>query len=292
MKDAAISFMDDKCLKLSASLSYYTVFSIGPVLIIVISLVSLFYGREAVEGEIFSEMHEMIGITAATQLEQIIANIESSKTKGSGLTLGIITLLFGASGVFAEIQDSINTIWSVKAAPQKGWLKFIINRLLSFSLIAAIGFILLVSLMLSALLEVMSARLASHFPDSTVIIAKILNFAIPLAIITILFIIIFKVLPDAIVGWKEVIAGSLFTALLFMLGKYLIGIYINQSNFSTTYGAASSIIILLTWVYYSSVIVYFGAEFTKSYALHRDKKIIPKDSAVYVVKSEIKKDLS
>lgn len=291
IKEAAILFMDTKGMKLCASLSYYTIFSLGPLLIIIISLAGIFYGREAVRGEVYDELFEIIGENAAIQVQNIIQNIESTRMTGTGLTLGIIILLFGASGVFTEIQDSINTIWSVKAKPQKGWLKFIFNRLLSFSLIISIGFILLVSLILSTLLDVIYDRLMNYFPDTTLFFASALNLLIPFIIISILFIIIFKILPDAKVGWKEVMMGAIFTAILFLIGKFAIGLYIKNSSFSNTYGAASSIVILLTWIYYSSIILYFGAAFTKCYTMERGKKIIPKKTAVLVEQKEIEREV-
>ncbi|WP_126973789.1 YihY/virulence factor BrkB family protein [Gynurincola endophyticus] len=291
VKEAAILFMDTKGMKLCASLSYYTIFSLGPLLIIIISLAGIFYGREAVRGEVYEELFEIIGENAAIQVQNIIQNIENTRMTGTGLTLGIIILLFGASGVFTEIQDSINTIWSVKAKPQKGWLKFIFNRLLSFSLIISIGFILLVSLILSTLLDVVYDRLMNYFPDTTLFFASALNLLIPFIIISILFIIIFKILPDAKVGWKEVMMGAIFTAILFLIGKFAIGLYIKNSSFNNTYGAASSIVILLTWVYYSSIILYFGAAFTKCYTMERGKKIIPKKTAVLVEQKEIEREV-
>lgn len=288
LKKAASAFIEDNALKLAASLSYYTIFSMGPILIIVISLVGIFYGREAVQGRIYGQVKGFIGSDAAIQLQAIIKNIEQSQFKTTGIIIGAIMLLFGASGVFTEIQDSINRIWSVKAKPKKGWLKFITNRLLSFSLVVGLGFVMLVSLLISTLLDALSGHLQRFFSDQLIILFYILNLLIVLAVITLLFAIIFKVLPDAIILWRDVIKGSFFTALLFMGGKFLISFYISKSNVGVTYGAAATIVIILLWVYYSSVILYFGAEYTKCYAVEAGSGIRPKDTAVFVVKQEAK----
>lgn len=288
LKKAAVAFIEDNALKLSASLSYYTVFSIGPIIIIVISLVGIFYGREAVQGKVYGQVKGFIGSDAAIQLQEIIKNIEYSQFKTTGFIIGVVMLLFGASGVFTEIQDSVNRIWSVKAKPKKGWLKFITNRLLSFSLVVGLGFIMLVSLLVSTALDALNTQLAKLFSENVVILFYILNILIVLTVITLLFAIIFKVLPDAVIRWRDVIKGSLFTAVLFMGGKFLISFYISKSNVGVTYGAAATIVIILLWVFYSSVILYFGAEFTKCYAVEAGSGIRPKDTAVFVVKQEAK----
>ncbi len=286
LKKAGAAFIEDNALKLSASLSYYTVFSIGPIIIIVISLAGIFYGREAVQGKVYGQVKGFIGNDAAIQLQEIIKNIEYSQFKTTGFIIGVVMLLFGASGVFTEIQDSINRIWSVKAKPKRGWLKFITNRLLSFSLVVGLGFIMLVSLLVSTAVDALNTQLAKLFSENVVILFYILNTLIVLAVITLLFAIIFKVLPDAIIRWRDVIKGALFTAVLFMGGKFLISFYISKSNIGITYGTAATIVIVLLWVFYSSVILYFGAEFTKCYAVEAGSGIRPKDTAVFVVRHE------
>lgn len=286
LKKAVLAFIEDNGFKLSASLSYYTIFSIGPIIIIIISLVGIFLGREAVQGEVYGQVKGFIGSNAALQLQEIIKNIEYSQFKTTGLVIGLVMLLFGASGVFTEIQDSVNRIWSIKAKPQKGWLKFIINRLLSFSLVVGMGFIMLVSLLVSTLLDALSGFLQRFFSEDIIVVFYIVNIAIVLAVITLLFAIIFKVLPDANLHWRDVIKGALFTAVLFMIGKFLISFYISKSNVGVTYGAASTIVIVLLWVYYSSVILYLGAEYTKVQAVETGKGIRPKENAVFIVKQE------
>lgn len=288
LKRAAIEFINDNGMKLSASLSYYTVFSIGPVLIIIISLAGIFYGKEAVEGKIYYQLNGIVGSSAAVQVQQIIQNIENSQLSASGAVVGIIVLLMGATGVFTEIQDSINYIWSVKAKPQKGWLKLIINRLLSFSLIIGFGFILLVSLIVHAMVDLLHDRLIRFFDEGTVYIFLVVNYVILFIIIATLFAIIFRVLPDARIKWKDAFMGASFTSALFLIGKFLIGLYISNSSVGVTYGAAASIVLILLWVYYSSIILYFGAEFTKVYALSFGSGIEPDKTAVFIVKQEVK----
>jgi membrane protein len=286
LKNSFGCFIEDNAFKLSASLSYYTIFSLGPVLIIVISLAGFFFGQEAVQGRIFWQIQGLVGKDAAIQIQEIIKNTQQTGDSTTGTIIGILLLVVGATGVFIEIQDSINYIWSVKAKPKKGWLKFLKNRLLSFSLIVSMGFILLVSLIVSAMLTALSDVFMKYFSDSLMFIFHILNFVIILAVITLLFAVIFKVLPDAHMSWKDTFIGAGFTAFLFILGKFAINFYLTRSDVGSTYGAAASIVILLTWIYYSSLILYFGAEFTKINALSLGKGIKPNENAVYIVRSE------
>jgi membrane protein len=288
LKNAGIGFVNDNAFKLSASLSYYTIFALGPLLIIIISLAGIFFGKEAVQGRIYGQLTDLVGHQSALQIQDIIINIQSSHSTTTGAIIGAVILFIGATGVFTEMQDSINYIWSVKAKPKKSWLKFLINRLLSFSLIVGMGFILLVSLIVSAILTLLSDRLMRLLPNYTVALFEVVNTAIILIVISALFTVIFKILPDAIISWKDALMGALLTAVLFLTGKFLIGYYIGRSNLGVTYGTAASIIILLTWVYYSAMILYFGAEFTKMYALQTGSGIKPKQTAVFIIKKESK----
>ena len=288
LKDAGAEFFNDNGMKLSASLSYYTVFSLGPVLIVIISLAGIFWGREAVEGKIYGQINGLVGNSVALQIQEIIENIEKSQLGPSGAVIGLVILVVGATGVFTEMQDSINYIWSVKAKPKKGFLKLIINRLISFSLIVSFGFLLMVSLVVSAVLDLVHDRLEYYINDLSVYLFQGVNFIFTLVVITILFAIIFKVLPDASIRWKDALIGAVFTAVLFLIGKSLIGLYVTKSDIGVTYGAAASIVILLLWVYYTSIILYFGAEFTKVYTLEYGAGIRPDKTAVFIVKQETK----
>lgn len=280
LKQCFSGFSDDKVMKLSASLAYYTVFSMGPLLIVIIYLCSLFFGREAIEGSIYGQIESFVGSDTAIQLQEIIKNASIGNKGNVAAVIGIITLLLGATTVFAEIQDSINSIWGIKPKPKKGWLKMLVNRLLSFSVIVSLGFLLLVSLGVSSLVEALSKSLANAFPDITVVVFYVINLLLSLAVITTLFAVIFKVLPDAKIKWRDVISGAVVTAVLFMLGKLGISFYISNSDIGTTYGTAGSLVVLLLWVYYSSIILYFGAEFTKAYAVEFGSAIHPNHYAV------------
>jgi membrane protein len=201
--------------------------------------------------------------------------------------IGGITLLIGATTIFADIQDSINSIWGLKVKPKAGWFKLVKTRLLSFGVIGSLGFLLLVSLGVTALIEALTNRLKAHFPDVTVVLFYILNLVITFAVITSLFAVIFKVLPDAKVKLRDVIAGAIATAILFMLGKFAISFYISKSAVGSTYGAAGSLVVLLVWIYYSSIILYFGAGFTKAYAIKYGGEIHPNQYAVIAQTVEV-----
>ena len=279
-KNSFTGFSDDKVTKLSGSLAYYTIFSMGPLLIVIISLCGLFLGREAVEGKIYGQLSGFVGADTAVQLQEIIKNASlAGKSKVAAIIGGII-LLIGATTIFAEIQDSINSIWGLKPKPKRGWLKMLQNRVLSFSVIISLGFLLLVSLSISTIIDGFSDRLKAHFPDIAVVVFYIINILITLLVTTLIFGVIFKVLPDADIKWKDVFAGSVATAFLFMLGKFGISFYISKSNVGSTYGAAGSLVILLVWIYYSSLILYFGAELTKAYAVKYGSPIHPNQYAV------------
>ncbi len=288
LRQAVTEFLNDHGMKLSASLSYYTIFSLGPVLIIVISLAGIFFGREAVEGKIYYQINGLVGNQAALQIQDIIRNIQESQDNTSSAFIGAIVLLIGATGVFTEIQDSINYIWSIRAKPKKSYIKLLFNRLLSFSLIVSFGFIVMVSLALHALVDLLYEKLVRIFQDTIIILFQGVNYILLFALTSVLFTIIFKILPDAKVRWRDAYMGAAFTALLFMIGKFLIGYYLAQSQVSVTFGAAASVVLILLWVYYTSIILYFGAEFTKVYTLNFGAGIVPNDTAVFIIKQEVK----
>lgn len=282
LKDTFIGFIDDNAIKLAASLSYYTIFALPPLLIVIISLCGIFLGKDAVRGEIFGQINGLVGNEAALQIQNIIKNVKLNSDNVFAATVGVITLLIGASGVFGEIQGSINSIWGLKAKPKRGFMKFLKNRLMSFSMIGSMGFLLLVGLIVNSMMDLLDQRLALRFPQFTIDAFYVINLLIVYGIITSLFCVIFKTLPDGKVALKDALIGSSITAFLFMLGKFAIGAYLGRSSISTTYGAAGSIILILLWVYYSAIILYFGAEFTKVYSHLYGSKIIPNDYAVQV----------
>jgi membrane protein len=288
LRQTFIEFSNDNVMKLSASLSYFTIFSIAPMLFLVISFAGAFYGTDAVQGRLYGQLKQLVGSNAALQIQEMIANTHLKDESTFGAISGAVILLFGATGVFTEIQDSINYIWSIKSKPKKGWLKYIINRMISFSLIVSLGFLMLVSLVINAGMDALNERLLTIFSEGTFYFMYSLNIILIFSIISFFFTVIYKVLPDATISWKDAMKGAMFTAVLFLLGKFLIGYFIGNSKTSAAYGAAASLVILLLWVYYTSVILYFGAEFTKVYALQRGKGIKPHTNAVYILKEEKK----
>lgn len=289
LKQSGSDFMEDKVLKLSASLAYYTIFSVAPMLIVIIYFCDLFLGREAIEGTLYGQIKDLVGAQAAMQLQQMIRNATLSQDMSWATIIGFITLFIGATGVFAEIQDSINSIWrlKLKSKPKKGLIKMLLNRLQSFSLVVSMGFILLVSLVVNGVIEFFNTRLATLFPEVAVVVIYIINLAVTFLVITILFAVIFKVLPDARIRWRDVIKGAVVTAILFMLGKFAIGVYLSASKISSSYGAAGSIVIILIWVYYSAAILYFGAVFTRVHVQYFGARIYPNDYAVWVKQIEV-----
>lgn len=286
LKEAGSEFSEDNATKLAASLAYATIFSIGPFLLVIITLMSIFFRREDITGDVYNQMRSLMGRQGAEQVMSIMDNLKRQNNTTLFGVIGTIILVFGATGVFTEIQSSINYILSIRAKPKKGWLKFITNRLLSFSLIITMGFLLIVSLLINILMDLLTDKLQHFFGNADVILFKILNLGILFSIITFLFAVIYKVLPDAKIYWRDALVGASFTGVLFLIGKFLIGYYLGSSTVSDTYGAAASIIILLSWVYYSSLILYFGAEFTKVYALKWGHGIEANETAVFIIKNE------
>ncbi|HEX5151139.1 MAG TPA: YihY/virulence factor BrkB family protein [Parafilimonas sp.] len=280
LKDSFKGFGNDKITKLSGSLAYYTVFSLGPLMVVIISLCSIFLGREAVEGGVYRQLDNFVGSDTASQLQEIIKNASISGKGTLAAIIGGIALLIGATTVFGDIQDSINKIWGIRPKPKRGWVKMLQNRFLSFSVIATLGFLLLVSLGISTVIEALINSFRARYPDVAVIVVYIINLLLTLIITALIFAVVFKVLPDARIRWKDVMAGAIATAILFMLGKFAISFYISKTNVGSTFGAAGSLVILLLWVYYSSIILYFGAEFTKSYAIKYGSQIHPNEYAV------------
>ena len=282
IKNSGQDFINFRITRMSAALAYYTIFSIAPLLILIISVSTIFYGRSAIEGSVYGEIRSFVGDAAALQIQDLIKNATIAKGNAFASVASIIALIIGATGIFGEIQDSINFIWGLKAKPKRGIFKILLNRLLSFSIIVSVSFILLVSLMVNTVLDILSNRLIKIFPQITVYLAYAGNFLITFIVTTFLFGAIFKILPDAKIKWRDVLTGAITTSLLFMLGKFGITFYLGTKNIGNTYGAAGSIIIVLLWVYYSAIILYFGAAFTKNYAHNRGRTIYPNDYAVWI----------
>jgi membrane protein len=280
LKDSFKGFSQDKVTKLGASLAYFTIFSIGPLFLVIIFIAAQFLGRQAVEGSLLRQMQEVVGESVAQQVQQIIKNAATSNQGIVALLIGIVTLLLGASSMFGEVQDSINQIWRLKLKSKQTWLLMLKNRLLAFIIIAAMGILLIASLAATALLEGLGNDMEKIFPGISVIVFDMIGQAFTLLIATILFALVFKLLPTVKIKWNDVWPGSVVTALLFIAGRVVISFYISRSHFGSSYGAAGSLVVLLVWIYYSALILYFGAEFTRAYAKRFGSGINPNDYAI------------
>jgi membrane protein len=286
LKQVFTEFAEDDILKYSASLAYYTVFSLAPVLIVIISICGVLFGKEAIQGHIYGQIKGLVGNDAAVQIQETIKNIHLTGHNIFATIISIIVLLIGATGIFGEVQDSLNKIWGLRIKTKKTWWKLIINRLLSFSLILCIGFVMMVSLLLNALVSAFGTFLARYFSEFSVILVQLTDNVLTFIVTTFLFSLMFKVLPDAKIKWKDVLIGGLITSVFFTLGKLTIGYYLGSSNIASVYGAAGSIMIIMVWVYYSSIILYLGAEFTKVYAKLHGGKIFPNEYAIWIKTEE------
>lgn len=264
----------------TAVIAFYTIFSLPGLLVIIISLAGYFYGEEAVTRRISSEIEGMIGGNTAKDIEAIIANASVHQDFTLASLIGVGTLIFGATGVFYQLQQTLNLIWEVKPQPDRKILKMIMDRLFSFGLILAVGFLLLVSLILSAVLTVLGDWVATYFSETFNIVFRFLDISLSLAVVTFLFAAIFKFLPDARVPWRDVWVGALVTALLFVLAKFALGLYFGHSTPASAYGAAGTVILIMLWVSYAGLILLFGAEFTRIYADRRGERVAPLEFAV------------
>jgi membrane protein len=281
-------------LKLSSALAYYTVFSLPGLLIIIIWVSDLFYGRDVVEGTVYHQLEGFLGHSVAVDIQETIRDATTGSGNNIATIIGLIALVIGATTVFGEIQDSINRIWHLKAKPRKGFaiLKMVFNRLISLSMIVSLGFILLVSLLINGALDFLLDKLMARYPDLTVVLVYIINITLTFLITSCIFAAIFKVLPDARIKWRHVWAGAFVTAALFMVGRFLITYYLGHNKITTAYGAAGSIIVVLLWVYYSAMILYFGAAYTHAYVMYKGSRIYPNSYAVWVQQIEVESDTS
>lgn len=286
LKDAVVYFIDKRCVKLSAALAYYTIFSLPPLLIIVISIGSFFYSQADIRQDVFGVISGMVGSSTAGEIQDVLDNISLTGGNTWATVFGIGMLLFGATGIFGEIQDSINMLWELKAKPKKGWLRVIVNRLLSFSMIVVLGFILLVSLTVNTVLDIALEKLNLHISSGEIQVLQVVDQAFILIVICVLFTLIFKVLPDAVLKWKHAFIGAALTSVLFMFGKYLIGLYLTDTYIVSAYGATGSIIVMLLWVYYSAIILYFGAVFTHSVVRNTGGEIEPNKFSIRVPRND------
>lgn len=287
LKETVSDWSEDRAPRLAAALAYYTVFALAPLVIIVVGIVGLVFDPNNVQGQIVGQIGGLIGQENGQAIGDIIRNASESKTGGTIATIiGLVTLVLSAGGVFGELQDSLNTIWEVKPKPGRGIWGTIKDRFLSFTMILGIGFLLLVSLIISAALGSLGNLVAGQqFGES--IVWKIVNFVVSFGVITLLFAMIYKFLPDVKVAWSDVWIGAAVTALLFTIGKAVLSWYLTGPGATTTYGAAGAFVALLLWVYYSAQILFFGAEFTQVYARAYGSKIQPSEDAVPVTEDAL-----
>lgn len=269
---------EDKASRLSAALAYYTIFSLAPLLVIVIAITGLFWQREAVQLQVMNQVRDLVGVQGADFVSDLLTSASNPAEAITATIIGIITLLLGALGVFNELHNSLNIIWEVEEEETKGFFqsiqKVIVDRFLSFTMILGIGFLLLISLVISAGLSAVQETVGNAIPVSEIIL-QLVNLVISIGAITVLFALIYKFLPDAEIAWRDVWLGAFVTAVLFSLGKFLIGLYLGNSAVASSFGAAGSLVLLLVWIYYSAQILFFGAEFTQVYANNYGSKIIP-----------------
>lgn len=279
LKQTFDEWNEDKASRLAAALAYYTIFSIAPLLVIAIAIAGLVFGEEAARGEIVAQIQGLVGRSGAEVIETAIQNANQPATGRVASLISIGALLFGALGVFSQLQDSLNTIWEVQPKPNHAVKGFVQRNLLSFSMVLGIGFLLLVSLILSAGLSAISAYF-SHLVPGFDVLWQVVNFVVGFGVTTFLFAMIFKFLPNVHITWGDVLIGAAITSLLFSIGRFLLGWYLGNGSFGSTYGAAGSLIIILAWVYYAAQILFFGAEFTQVYARQYGSQIVPDEDAI------------
>jgi len=290
LKQTVLNFFQDDSFSYASSIAFYTIFSLPAILIISLSIGATVYERDVVQEELINQVGRLIGKESAADVEQILLNAALDSRGTLAKIVGIATLIFSATTVFISLQASLNKIWGIKPKPERGIVKYLIDRLLSLAMVMSIGFLLLVSLVFDAALVMIQNSLSKILSGWTLYLVAAMNIVISLALITLIFAVLFKVLPDAKIKWKDVWIGSLVTTAFFAAGKYLIGFYLGNSSVNSAYGAAGSLVIILIWVYYSTVIFLFGAELTSVYAEKLGSDIQPYHNAVKVQLVEVEKE--
>lgn len=271
-------FTNDGVTKLSASLAYATIFALVPFLTFIVTFGTWF--DQDISSQVYGTMNELMGSEVTTQVQAIIRNTSESDSSSLARLISLGVMIFGATAIFAEMQTSLNTIWGIKPKPKKGWLHYLRNRVLSFSIILILGFLLLITLSVSTLINSLRQQLIAYFPDITAILFQVIGMVLNILVVSSLFILIFKILPDAKIKFQDVMVGGIVTTIFFLIGQFAISVYLGTRNTMSVYGAAAFLIILLSWIYYSSIIVYIGAEFTKAWANEIGGKIYPDEYAV------------
>ncbi len=287
--DTGKEFAKEEPFGHAAEIAFYTIFSMPGVLIVAVSIASSFYDRELVTGGIMDQISYLVGPNSAEQVQKVLENARTSADSSVARFVGVVTLLFSATTVFVSLQSALNKIWDIRPKPKKGFLKLIIDRALSFAMIISIGFLLLVSLLLDAAIVFLGSSIQEYI-GVDIMLAGVINFLLSVLVIAVIFALLFKVLPDAVVAWNDVWSGAILTTALFMMGKFLIGFYLGNSSVGNAYGAAGSLVLLLVWIYYSSIILLFGAQFTHVYSVAMGKKIRPSKHAVKIKVIEVESE--
>jgi len=291
LKNSVKRYQRDDPVKLSGNTAYFTVFAMAPIIIIIISVIGILMGKENIQEKVFSELGGLIGEQGTEYVESLISNYQNTRRNVAGTIIGFIVFIFTSTTFFTILQKSLNDIWRIRVKPSRNLLKSFYNRLISFGMILSLGFIMLVSLLIDAGLSILSQYLRELIPDLAVTLLRIGNFIITFGIIMVIFAMIYKFLPDAYIKWNVTWTGAFITTLLFIAGKELIGLFLGTSNIGLMYGAAGSLVIILLWVYYASMIFFFGAEITQQYAEMYGHRIIPKEYAVKVVIDEVETEI-
>ena len=276
-------WLEDRALRFSAALAYYSIFAMAPLIIISISVAGLIFGEQAARGQVYQQINWLLGSKGAAEIQTLIQASSDTSKSIVATVVGIITLLVGASGVFGQLKDALNSIWGVRLKPGAGIISSVKEYLLNFSMVLGVGFLLIISLLLSAVLQSLNSFLTGYLPLPSFV--GPLTAAGSFVVVLLLFALIFKVLPDVEIGWEDVWIGATVTAILFTLGKFLIGLYLGTSSIGSSFGAAGALILILVWVYYSTTIFLLGAEFTKAYADRYGSGINPNRHACFISES-------
>lgn len=281
LRQAATAWLDHDATRLAAAVAFYSILSLAPILILSVAIAGFVFGEEAARGELLNQMRELVGDAGAEVIQTTLA---SAKKPGQGIlatVIGSITLLIGAAGVFSELHDALNIVWEVKSKPGRGIWRFIRGKFLSIGMVLSIGFLLLISLVITTVISSVGGYLAGFAPGVPTLI-EVLNFLVGMVLIAGLFALLFRYLPDARMPWRHVWLGATFTALLFSVGKFAIGIYLSQAAVGSPFGAAGSLVVLIVWVYYSALIVFFGAELTQAHAKRAGVVVEPLSTAIRI----------
>lgn len=286
LKQAFSEWLEEGVSRLGAALAFYTLFAIAPLFVIVLAIAGLWFGEEAARRELFGQVSGLVGTEGSEAVQALVSAADRPKAGAVATVSAVVTLFVGATGVFVQLQDALNFVWGVRRKPGRGLWHFVKNRLLSFAMIVGIGFLLLVSLVVSAAISALGGFLVGLLPAQEAIWQG-LNFVVSFAVITLLFAMIFKVLPDVKIGWRDVWTGAIITALLFNAGKFLFGLYLGRSSIASAYGAAGSLVVVLMWVYYSAQILFFGAKFTQVYSNQYGSHLEPVSGAEAITWREV-----